>query len=298
MTPIRIDGGRPGTAYDTDWWAAVHTLYDEAFPGLPAGIRAAQAVGADWRTVTTPFAMFEGDRCIAHVGLISHPCVLAGEVVTCAGIHAVCTTADRRMRGHCRTLLGHALAWAAPNHPLAKLHTDDPPVYESSGFRVLPTHRFQSAIPASSGVSWRTLKPLESAEDRGILDRLLATRTAASGVCATAEPGWMVTIDAALSGRLAAGFRYLPDHDVVVCGQSLAGGGVLVVEVIGAVLPPAEVVHGALADLGTSFVWSFSPDRFDPDAEAVLAPAAIGSFMVRGTWPVVGAFGMSPLWEH
>ena len=92
-------GERPGTDYDDTWWAAVRTLYDEAFPGLPDGIDLAAAAGVRWAEVTTPFALFEDGRCLAHVGVITHPMRIGGKDLDIAGIHAVCTTASRRREG-------------------------------------------------------------------------------------------------------------------------------------------------------------------------------------------------------
>jgi GNAT superfamily N-acetyltransferase len=294
--PIRaFFAGRPGTDHDPAWWAAVHALYDEAFPGLPRGIAAARAAGVDWRTVTTPFALFENGRCVAHVGLIWHPMLLDGHRLRVAGVHAVCTAQSHRRQGLCRELLEAALAHAGP--ALAKLHTDDPPVYTGRGFRVVPTWRFAAAT-APRMVHWRPLHPIENDLDNRILRDLLKDRSPVSHRCSSADEGWMVLIDAALSGRLAGDFRLLPDHEAVVCGERMADGRVLVTACIARELPPAEVVLGALADLGEHFVWSFSPDRLDPAAVPEPAPARIGHFMVRGGWPVAEPFGISPLWEH
>lgn len=295
MTRRTLTAGRPGTDHDDRWWAAVHALYDEAFPGLPRGIAAARAIGIDWRAVTTPFAFFEDGRCIAHVGLIWHPMLLDGERHQIAGIHAVCTARTHRRQGLCRALLERALDHAGP--ALAKLHTDDPPVYTGRGFRVVPTWRFAAATPPQP-VHWRPLRPIENDLDNRILRDILARRSPVSRRCCSRDEGWMVLIDAALSGRLAGDFRFLPDHEAVVCGQRLDDGRVLVTACFARTLPPAAVVLGALADLGDRFVWSFSPELLDPGAVPEPAPAAIGHFMVRGDWPLPAPFGISPLWEH
>ena len=300
MSQRELFGGRPGTAYDDAWWAAVHALYEEGFPGLPSGIARAQAVGMDWREMTTPFAVFEAGRCVAHVGLLWHPMLLDGQRHELAGIHAVCTAVSHRRQGLCRELLAAALAHAderVGGSAVAKLHTDDPPVYTSSGFSVRPTWRFAAAARPERA-AWRPLRPLESADDLALLRRLLATAAPVSQRCCSLDGGWMVLIDAALSRRLADGFRYLPEHDAVVCGQRMEDGRVLVISCIAQTLPPASVVLGALADLGSQFVWSFAPEPLDPEAEPEPAPARIGHFMVRGSWPVEAPFGFSPLWEH
>jgi len=55
------------------------------------------------------------------------------------------------------------------------------------------------------------------------------------------------------------------------------------------------VVVGANPEPERPVVWTFSPDRFEPDARVF--PARAGTFMVRGPW-LGGAVGVSPLWEH
>lgn len=296
MATLELHGARPGLDYDDAWWAAVHALYDEAFPGLPAGIARAEQAGVDWRAVTTPFALFEGPRCVAHVGVITHPLQVEGERVDVAGIHAVCTTADHRRQGLCRRLMKEALAWADVRHAVAKLHTDDPPVYSGHGFEVTPTWRFRSVVQPAQSVKKRRLDPLRRPADAALLQDLLARRAPVSHRLASAESGWMILIDAALSGLIDR-LDYLPEHKAVVCvtdGEDHS----LVVEVIAEALPPAEVVLGAAQDPAKPALWSFSPDRFEPNAVAELAPEVIGAFMVRGDWPAPSPYGVSPLWEH
>lgn len=98
---MRIYGERPGRSYGEAFWRSVRALYQEAFPGLPAAIDRAAALGYRWEQVSTPLALFEGERCVAHVGVISHPMRCGDGVMRIAGIHAVCTAADRRRRGLC-----------------------------------------------------------------------------------------------------------------------------------------------------------------------------------------------------
>jgi GNAT superfamily N-acetyltransferase len=288
----------PGSHYDVAFWRAVYALYDEAFPGLPAGIEAAAAVGARWPEITTPFALFEGERCVAHVGMLRHPLVLAGRRVEIAGVHAVCTAEDRRGQGLCHRLLARALAWADREHALVKLHTDLPRVYRGQGFTVVDTFRFRAAATACAGVTTRRLTPSTSRADAALLARLLAVRRPVSRRLATCDSGWLVTIVAALSGRLDRALHYLPDQDAIV-GVDEADGYPLIVEVIAAALPPAEVVLGAARASSQPPRWAFCPDVLDPGATPEPAPRSIGRFMVRGALPVgVTPVGISPLWEH
>ncbi len=297
---MREFGAQPGTTYDSRWWEAVHCLYQEAFPGLPAGIATAAAAGVSWAAMTTPFALFEGERCVAHVGVMSHPLRLGGRDVLAAGVHAVCTAEDRQLRGLCRRLMRAALAWADATHPVAKLSTDDPPVYTSHGFRPVQTYQFASSLEPAAHVARRPLRPLEDPADASLFADLLRRRAPASQVLSTADSGWLVTIDAALSGRLEDRLWYLPEHDAAVLLDADPGQGAnFIVDVIAPTLPPGAVVLGAASDPSLDAIWTFAPDLLDPAAVPVPLHEDAGAFMVRGEWPAdLPEFGISPVWEH
>lgn len=294
---MRLLAGRPGNEHDGAFWRAVHALYDEAFPGLPGAIARAEGVGWRWPEVTTPFALFEGERCVAHVGVLSHPMRLAGREHAIAGIHAVCTARDHRNQGLCRELLTTALAWVDERAALAKLHTDLPRVYEGHGFASVPTWRFRSRAEPAPNVARRRLRPSEDPADAALLRRLLAVRAPVSARCASADSGFMVGIVAALTGRLDSALWWLPEHDAIVALDE-DDEGTVVTEVIAATLPSAAVVAGAASDPARPRRYAFAPDLIEPDAEPEPAPASLGAFMVRGDWPVSEPFGVSPLWEH
>jgi GNAT superfamily N-acetyltransferase len=294
---MRLIAGPPGHERDGAFWRAVRALYDEAFPGLPAAIARAERAGWSWPDVTTPFALFEGERCVAHVGVLSHPMRLAGREVTIAGVHAVCTARDHRSQGLCRELLSHALAWVDERAGLAKLHTDLPRVYEAHGFATVPSWRFRSRVEPAPNVARRRLRPSEDPADAALLRRLLASRAPASARCATADPGFMVGIVAALTARLDSALWWLPEHEAIVALDE-GEGATVVTEVIAPALPSAAVIAGAASDPARPRLYAFAPDLVEPDAEPEPAPASLGAFMVRGDWPVAEPFGISPLWEH
>lgn len=296
--PISRHGARLGTTYGPDFWAAVYGLYEEAFPGLPARIELARRAGIHWEALTFPFAHLEGDRCLAVVGVLEHPLILGGEHVRVAGIHAVCTAAARRRQGLCRSLLREALAWADARYPLAKLHTDDPEVYAGQGFTVRPTFRFRSVRAPGPAPEARLLEPSRDAAHRALLAGLLARRSPPSRRLATADPGWLPTTVAALTGQLDQGLWYLPEHEAVV-GLQEEGDEVLITEVIAESLPPAEALLGHAARGGRPVVWTFCPELLEPEAEPVPTPRSQGVLMTRGPWPEdAGPVGVSPLWEH
>lgn len=292
-----LDAGRPGREYSDEWWASVHGLYDECFPGLTAGIATAESIRVRWRDVTTPFTLFDGDRAVAHCGVLDLPMRLGGETVRVAGVHAVSTAADRRGEGLSRIVLAEALAWIDERFQTAKLNTDLERVYSGHGFRVAPTHRFLTEGSPAPDVSKRLLRPSEIPADARLLAKLFRERVPASDVCSGADSGWMATMVAALRGQSDSTFWLLEDYDAVVAFEA-EEGRVLVTDVIAKEPPPLEVVLGASPESGASIAWTFSPDRFCSDFEPIPAPEAVGLFMVRGEWPVETAFGISPLWEH
>lgn len=287
---MQLVGGQPGTHYDPGWWSRVHALFDEGFPGLPRKIVRAHGVSASWEEMTTPFVAFDGDRAVCHVGVLEHPMVVGGERLVAAGLHAVCTAADRRGQGLARQTLAAALEWVDARYVLSKLHTDLPDVYRPHGFVERPTYRWR-ASRRSERVEARPLRPEADPRDLDLLWRLLERRAPVSEACATAESGWLVVMDAVLSGRIDGGLWLLPGHDAIV-GYDVKDGRATVTDVIAERLPSAAVVVGA-APVPVAG-WAFSPDLFE--AGAVQEPADMG-LMVRGPWPG-DDLGISPLWEH
>ncbi|MCK6521801.1 GNAT family N-acetyltransferase [Myxococcota bacterium] len=294
---MRYFGGAPGERYPADFWAQVYALYETSFPGLPAGIQRAEAVGVPWPTNTTPFTLFDGDEAVSHVGVLMQPMRLGGEDRLVAGFHAVCTRPSHRGRGLARRLLAEACAFADARTPLSELSTDDPPIYTGHGFRVTQTYRFVASPAAPSSVVCRPLRPSSVAADLELLRGLLRRRAPASSRWGTLEPGWLVLTDAALSRRADTVFWSLPEHDAVIAWEAV-GDDLHVLDVIAARLPPREVILGALPPTRGRVLWSFAPDLLDPEASPEPVPAANGAFMTRGPWPSLGPIGVSPLWEH
>lgn len=294
---LTLNAGRRGAEYDSNWWSAVYDLYEACFPGVPRGIELAAQLGACWQEQSTPFVLMESGRAIAHAGVIAHPMLLQGEVITIAGVHAVCTAADHRRRGLARWVLTAAIEWAEARYPVCKLHTDVPEVYEPHGFRPVPTHRFRAPRDPAATVRKRRLRPDVDAADAEIFTRMLERRAPASQLCSTADPGWMNVIVGSLSGVLASGLWLLEDEPAIVAfGQE--EGRTLVLDVIAPKLPSAALVQAAAPAPQAPLIWSFSPELFVEDPTPRPAPPEAGTFMVRGEWPLTAPFGISPLWEH
>jgi predicted N-acetyltransferase YhbS len=110
-------------------------LLGRVWPRLPAGVARAEALGFAWTDVSTPFVRREGERVVAHVGVIELPLVIAGRRVRVGSIHAVCTDPERRGRGLARGLMQEMLAACAGRFETLVLTTLIPGFYEAFGFR-------------------------------------------------------------------------------------------------------------------------------------------------------------------
>ncbi len=159
-------------------------LLEAGFPGIGWGARLArmEALGVAWERVSKPFVRYEAGRAVSHVGVMSLPLVVAGERVSAGAIHAVCTRAEARRRGHYRAAMEDALRYCDARFETLVLTTAQPELYEPFGFRHVGEHRFSLPVD-SDGVrgGFRELRPGE-AEDLSILRRLLEGRPPVSSV--------------------------------------------------------------------------------------------------------------------
>lgn len=283
-----LQGAVHGSRLAKAEWTAIEALYERVWPGMPARLRHAEALGARWADCTTPFTWFERGRALATVGVLAHPVRLAGQDRVVGGIHSVATDPDARRRGLCGQLLRAAIAWAEPQLPLLELSTASPDVYRSAGFRLQPTHRF--AVPASARGARVSLRPmdLDDPDDLALARRRLGERAPVSNVYASREPGWMTLIDAALAQVTASWFYDAADLDATIVAARTAEGWV-VHDVIAAQLP------ARLPALDGDLALAFAPDLLAPDATPIAVPE---EFMVRGAWPDLAPLGVPALWEH
>jgi len=284
--------GRPGTAYDAPFWQALHALQDRIWPQMSARIEAARKLDVHWEAETTPFAWVEGERTLAHVGVIAHPLRLLGEDRVVAGIHAVCVDPAARGRGLGRRCMEAALAWIDGRFDLAKLSTAIPAFYARWGFSVMPTHRFVAQRAGGGGPA----RPA-GLDDAARIRALLAARTPPSDVYATRESGWLPIIDLALQGRLPGGVLVVPRRDFLIVARH-QGEVLHLDDVVGPELPGLEEVLAAIPFRFERVIYGFTPDRLDPDARPEPVPVEEGVMQVRGAWPKLPPFAVSSVWEH
>jgi predicted N-acetyltransferase YhbS len=271
--------------------AALFRLLATAFPRLPRRVEIAARLGWSWDEMTTPFVARVDGRLVTHVGVLDHPVRVAGRERRVAGIHAVCTEPAHRRRGHYRAAMEEALAFVDARWSAAKLHTDQPWLYEPFGFRVVPQHRFRLARSGGAGRG-RAVGEADLATVHGLLD----ARAPVSNLFASRDRGWLFGIDVVLrTGGL--GHLFLLDAPRLLVACEVEGGVLRVHDVVAAEVPGLDdVLAAAPAPFSAVELW-MPADLLAPDAEP-LPSADEDLLMVRGDWPDLPPFGVGWLASH
>ncbi len=291
---------RHSYAADPSLGDAVFDLLDVVFPGIRAARARGEAFGARWESVSTPFVARDGERVVAHVGLMPLPLLVAGQWLEAGAVHAVATHPARRRAGLYRALLTELLAFAAGRHETLVLTTSHPEYFEPFGFRVVPEAIFRSrAGTPGRATAARLLDLRGSAADRALMRRLLETRAPVSGVLGVGpeKAGWAFY-------ELDGAVRHLPDLDVAVVAER-RGERLFLFDVVGPRVPRLPELLAGLGEPATEVVACFAPDRlggpFEPEPHDLaggplaLQPGEAGwFFMVRGPFAAEGRPLMLP----
>ena len=254
-------------------------LLGRVWPRVPSAIACAERLGFSWAAVSTPFAHYEDDRAVAHVGVIELPLVIGGRRRTVASIHAVCTDADRRRRGHAGALLQAALAHCRPRYETVVLTTHIAEFYARYGFRPVREHVFTRSV--STGAASAGGRPLrDTTEDARLLARLLAARTPVSERLGSLEAGTVFAFALLLTWRDFARAYHHAGLDVVTVHEVM-GRTLILYDVVGATVPPLPALLGAIGAPVDRVVTLFAPDRlgsgFRPEAWDPRTPAPGGA---------------------
>ena len=238
-------------------------LLGRVWPVLPPAIACAEGLGFSWASVSTPFVHDEGDRAVAHVGVIELPLVIAGRPRLVGSIHAVCTDADRRGRGHARALLNAALAHCRDRYDTVVLTTLIPEFYaRHHGFRPVTEHAFARAVetPALSA-SGRRLST--SAGDARLLRRLSATRTPVSERLGCLDAVTVFVFALLLRwGDVSHAYHHAALDVVTV--HEVIGRTLVLYDVMGAAIPPLPELLQAIGAEVDRVLTLFVPDRLGP----------------------------------
>lgn len=260
---------------------------------LSDAVERAQAMGADWFEMSTPFLEYENDSIVAHVGVLEVPTMIDGERTTLAGVHAVCSHPERRGRGHMRAAMQRALAYVDGRFETAVLWANDPGIYGQFGFAPLQESIFVGAVRGGAVGDVRGLS-LERAQDVEFVRERLARRRPVSPRLGTCEPGTLALLDLAL-WTPGPSLAYLPDLDCIVA-YVLRERFLDLYDVIADDIPSLADIAARLSEQVDAAVVYFSPDLLGGPGLRAEPTVLIDTLMVRGRWPKeVGAFAFSPL---
>lgn len=294
---------RGSFAGDPAFGVALFDLLERVFPGIGRGVEALRRLGAAWESVSTPYIEREGERVVAHVGLIELPIVLAGRLVAVGTLHAVATDPDFRGRGLFRRLMGEVLDDSAGRYAALILTTEHPEYYTPFGFRHVPEHRFVArrgdwflpeAGRSGAMADTRAAQPphpsqppqpfgrrldLDDPTDLERLHRLLATRQPISNRVGVGPEKAVFLFN---EGRRP--LWWLEELDLVVCAE-LDGSILRLYDLVAPHLPSIEALWARVPAAVSEIHLHFAADVIAPEAEAeayVLDHDGPSFLMVRG----------------
>ena len=157
----------------------VFTLLDVVFPGIAGAEAALRPWGLDWTAVSTPYVVEDGERVLAHVGLIPFTAELDGVRQPLGSVHAVATDPGHRRQGLFRRAFEELLADCEGRFKTLQLTTSNPEYYEPFGFRHVPEHRWVGPAPTAEAGPLRDLD-LTDTGDRALMLALLDARAPVS----------------------------------------------------------------------------------------------------------------------
>lgn len=290
--------------------ASVIKLLGGIWKKLPPGIAAAESLGADWFSGSTPFVHWEDGQVVAHTGVLEIPLWLCGRPVAAAGIHAVCTHPQYRGRGYLRQTFLRALRFIDQRrYDLAVLWANDPAIYTRFGFIRCPESVFHGPVaPPATGVTSRRAAAsplrrlsLQRADDVEVLRARFGTRVPVSPRCGTVEPGWLALIDLSLWPQPLPELALSAELDCVIV-YARRGRTLHLYDVIAKAMPSLSALVAATDGVAAGATPGTTPDApgaapdgpadsvvvyFSPEALAapqlVPGPTPLGDFlMARG----------------
>ena len=277
-------------------------LLGRVWPVIPPAVARAEALGFSWAAASTPFVHYEGDRAVAHVGVIELPLMVGGRQRVVGSIHAVCADADRRGRGHARALMEAALAHCRVRYGTVVLTTMIPEFYARLGFRTVTEHAFTRAL-VSPGASAGGRRLTESIEDARLLTRLLGQRVPVSERLGALDAATVFVFALLLGWGDVSRAYYHAALDVVTVHE-VVGRTLVLYDVVGATVPPLDDLLEAIGADVDRLITLFVPDRlgpgFRPEPWDATRAAAVGAssfagLMARGALsPGADAFMLPP----
>ena len=282
-------------AYPTDpsLRAGSLDLLGSIWTRLPRAVVRAQEWGANWCELSTPFVHTVDGTVVAHVGVLEIPVLLAGQVRTIAGVHAVCTRPDQRGRGYMRMCMQAALAWIDARYQTALLWANDPAIYARFGFASEAESIFVGPVKGGS-VGGLCPLALDDPKHVALLAKQLARRSPVSQWVAASDPGWLALLDLALWNP-GPNLAWIPELECVVV-YAIRGRFLDLYDVIAPRMPSlAQIAARMGAGVDTAIAY-FCPDALGHDALVAEPTTLVDQLMVRGDWPArAQPFAFSPL---
>lgn len=248
----------------------------------------ARELGAPWESASTPFIKFEGDRAIAHVGVLELSLQVMGQPVRVGGIHAVATHPDFRRQGHYRTCMEAALEYCNSRYETLLLTTSQPELYQPFGFRVVPESMFVASCSVQEAKPGMRILDLENASDRALLHRLLDTRTPVSDVGGVYPERALFLVNEA-----SRPLYYLPDLDVLLVMHQ-AERHLSLFDIVSPQIPSLDSILEYIPNSVNEVVLYFSPDKLDVRVQAVPHVLEDAYLMARGAFAAEGQPFMLP----
>lgn len=230
---------------------------DTVFPGLLRAVQDVRRLGASWESVSTPFLHFEGNRPVAHVGVIDTPLVLMDRQASVGTIHAVATHADFRRRGYYRRLMEEILEYSVGRYETLILSTENPEYYEPFGFRLLQEHCFLVPCDLPARDARLRLLDLNDDKDVALLNRLLDTRDVVSKIVGALKAKAVFCFN-----ESHRPLYYSEDLDLMLC-MEVEDTRLKLFDVVGPTLPSFDELLSVVPGPIRMVVFNFSPDRFD-----------------------------------
>jgi len=273
-------------------WPALYELLDAGFPGLKDSIRRMAPLGCEWSGTSTPFVAYDGDRPIAHAGVLEIDLVVEGRPLRVPGIHAVCTHPDHRGRGHARSVIERALAHVDERYGTSILFADVPAMYERFGFRILPQSSFRAPVDPVAPAA----VPLRPCDDVDHLQAALRDRAPVSERLGCVGSGYLFAADLVLTRLGLESVHYSADLDAYLVFR-IQDGALTLYDVVAREIPPLREILARVGSPAQSVRFTFTPDRFDPPGLEV-EPYPEDLLMVRGPWPELRGPFEFPLLAH
>lgn len=262
--------------------AATRDLLAQSWTKLPAAIDRAARWGADWCELSTPFVEREGDRVVAHVGVIELPLVIEGREQVYAGIHAVCTAGDRRRRGLMRATMARALAWADQRYAGALLWANDPALYQPFGFVEREESIFVGEV--RGGPSRARALDLERPDELAFVRERLERRVPVSRRSGARGPAAALELLDLSLWRSGPELAHLPELECLVV-YAVRERFLDLYDVIAEHEPPLAEIAARLGERIDTAVVYFTPDRLAAPWLRAEPTSLLDTLMTRGPWP-------------